>query len=216
MPLTRDQTRRFYDRLGRWQDWQRYEDRALDALVLAGEFDAARAVFELGCGTGRLAERLLRHHLPADARYVGVDLSRTMAGLAAARLRAWPDRAVVRQADAIADPADGVGTVDRFVATYVLDLLSEADIHAVLEKAHTMLRPGGLACLLSLTFGVTRASRAMVAVWRGAYAICPGLLGGCRPVRIPGYLPPQRWRVVHDQIVVAATVPSEVVVARAI
>jgi SAM-dependent methyltransferase len=216
MPLTRDQTRRFYDRLGRRQDWQRYEDRALDVLLLEGGFETARAVFELGCGTGRLAERLLRERLPADARYVGSDLSRTMAGIAGARLSAWPDRAVVRHEDGIAAPVDCPGAFDRFVATYVLDLLSEADIEAALEKAHAMLRPGGLACLVSLTFGVTPASRVMVTVWRGAYGIWPRLLGGCRPLHLPDYLPPHRWRVVRHQVVVAVTVPSEVVIARAI
>ena len=37
---------------------------------------------EFGCGTGRLAERLLRDHLPDAATYVAVDSSSTMVSLA--------------------------------------------------------------------------------------------------------------------------------------
>lgn len=45
-----------------------------------GAFETATHVFELGCGTGRFAERLLERHLPATARYKGIDLGPTMVG----------------------------------------------------------------------------------------------------------------------------------------
>ena len=38
-------------------------------------------------------------------------------------------------------------TVDVFVSTYVLDLLSEADVAEVLRLAGRILRPGGQLCL---------------------------------------------------------------------
>ena len=60
----RDNVRAFYDRFGGKQDWQRfYEDPALRDLICHGSFDEAHAVVEFGCGTGRLAEHLLRDYL---------------------------------------------------------------------------------------------------------------------------------------------------------
>ena len=57
-------------------------------------------MFELGCGTGRLAGNLLARHLPADARYLGADISDTMVTLSRARLRRFGGRAHVLRADA--------------------------------------------------------------------------------------------------------------------
>jgi SAM-dependent methyltransferase len=213
MTLSSEQVRRFYDRLGRRQDWQRYEDAALDSLAAQGRFDAAWAVFEFGCGTGRLAERLLREQLPADARYVGVDLSATMVRLATERLERWSDRVAVIEGDGLGR-LEAEGTFDRLVATYVLDLLDESAITGLLDKAHRALAPEGLACLASLTFGTTAASRLTVGLWRTAYAVAPYLLGGCRPIRVLDFLPHDKWDILHREVVVSMTVPSEVVIAR--
>ncbi|MGE5292099.1 MAG: hypothetical protein ACM3ML_33930 [Micromonosporaceae bacterium] len=65
MGLTSVQAKRFYDRFGRAQDLQAfYEDRAMKDLLAHGSFPAAGSVFELGCGTGRLAGALLASHCP--------------------------------------------------------------------------------------------------------------------------------------------------------
>jgi trans-aconitate methyltransferase len=85
--LTPEQARRVDDRIGRAQDWQRfYEHAATAELVAHARFDEARAVVDLGCGTGRFAAQLLGEHLPPAATYVGVDLSPTMVTLASERL----------------------------------------------------------------------------------------------------------------------------------
>jgi len=212
--LSHARARAFYDRLGRWQDVQWYENPALDLLVREGAFDAARVVAEFGCGTGRLAARLLADHLPPDARYVGVDLSRTMCRLAGERLLAFPGRAVVaRTAGAPALPvADGAA--DRFVCAYVLDLLSDADAAAVLAEAARVVAPGGLACLCALTRGAGPVSRCVTAVWRALNRVDPAWTGGCRPLSLVPLLDGGAWEVVFRRVVVAWGVPSEGVVAR--
>ena len=43
------------------------------------------------------------------------------------------------------------GPHDRFVLTYVLDLLSPKDIGPVFAEAHRVLAPGGLPGLVGLT-----------------------------------------------------------------
>ena len=85
--LSRNEDRRYYDSFGAKQDWQGiYEDAAIERMIELGAFSDALSVFELGCGTGRLAGRLLTHHLPCSARYVGIDISSTMVRLARDRL----------------------------------------------------------------------------------------------------------------------------------
>lgn len=212
--LSREQARRVYDRIGSLQDSQAfYEDRAVGLLVEHGRFAEAGSVFELGCGTGRLALRLLSGELPEGASYRAVDLSPTMVGLATERLAGYAPRATVQLSNGDPPTAEPDAGFDRFVSTYVLDLLEESEIDAVLREAHRMLRPGGLLCLASLGKGTRLASRALVAVWAALHRISPAMVGGCRPLDLLARLPRDRWAVRHHGRVVSFAVPSEVIVA---
>jgi ubiquinone/menaquinone biosynthesis C-methylase UbiE len=214
--LSHDEVRAFYDCFGRRQDRQAfYEDKALALLAARARFEEARYVFEFGCGTGRLAGQLLRNRFSADCRYLGTDISDTMVSLASERLRDWRDRAAVRLSDGapVVDLPDH--SVDRFLSTYVLDLLSPSDIRAVLGEAHRILVPRGLLCLVSLTHGERGVSRLVSWLWRGAYRRWPNRLGGCRPLRLRDFLDADRWRVVHREVVANWGIPSEVLIASA-
>ena len=118
--FTPDDARRFYDRFGSRQDTQGfYENPALDDLVKHADFEHARSVLEFGCGTGSFARRLFETVLPADARYLGLDISGTMIGLATRRLEPWQDRTEVRQTDGTPCLPVPDTSFDRFLATYV-------------------------------------------------------------------------------------------------
>ncbi|HKJ00202.1 MAG TPA: class I SAM-dependent methyltransferase [bacterium] len=204
----------FYDRFGARQDHQGwYEDPALEQLITLGRLADAHAVCEFGCGTGRLAAWLLRSVLPADARYLGVDASASMIALATERVEPWTGRAEVhRTTGALRVPAE-IATWDRFLSTYVLDLLSEDDILALLEEAARVLRPGGLLCVASLTHGRGALTGLVSRLWSVLYALHWRLVGGCRPLVLAPLLPPHRWRVLHDEAVSAWGITSEVLVA---
>lgn len=211
--LSRAEARAFYDCFGKRQDLQRfYEDPAVDVLLAHSGFANARAVVEFGCGTGRLAARLLREQLPADATYTGFDLSSTMVDLARARLRPWANRATVECSDGGPDLPLPAGSCDRFLSTYVLDLLSFEDIGAVLVEAHRLLVPGGRLCLGSLTFGETAGSRTVLLLWSVAHRLRPALVGGCRPLRLADHLA-AGFQIEHRQVVCPFAICSEVVVA---
>ena len=214
MALSYEEARRAYDRIGALQDSQAfYEDRATDVVLRHGRWDTAEAVFELGCGTGRFARRLLAEQLPRDARYRGVDVSPKMVSIAQPRLAEFGSRARVTLTDG-APPADEpAASCDRFVSSYVLDLLSDADIAAVVREAHRMLRPGGLLCLTSLCGGVGPLSRGVARAWGWIQAKRPAWVGGCRPIELTSFLDEASWRVLHDVRIVAFGVPSEAVVA---
>jgi ubiquinone/menaquinone biosynthesis C-methylase UbiE len=212
--LSRTAARALYDRIGRWQDTQRfYEDLATADLIAHADLGDARSVFEFGAGTGRLAERLLRDHLPAAARYHGVDISSTMVALARERLSPWASRAAVEQSDG--SPCSGApnGRYDRFLSTYVLDLLSSEDIAAVLGDAWRVLSPGGRLCLVSATHGRTPGQRVVMGLAARLHSLSPTLVGGCRAIDLSSLLERESWRLIHHEVVSKWGVTSEVLVA---
>jgi ubiquinone/menaquinone biosynthesis C-methylase UbiE len=212
--LTREQARRVYDRIGARQDTQAfYEDRATAIVVEHGAFDAAHRVLELGCGTGRFAARLLSRHLPGDARYRGLDLSPTMVRLAGDRLAPFGERAEVVLTEGSPPVAEPAASRDRFVSNFVLDLLADDDIAAVIREAHRILEPGGLLCLSSLSTGDGPLSRLIARAWSRVQAQHPALVGGCRPLDLLSWLPAERWQVLHHAKLTPFGVPSEVVIA---
>jgi SAM-dependent methyltransferase len=212
--LSHEQTRRVYDRIGAWQDTQAfYEDRATALVVAHGDFDTATRVFEFGCGTGRFAARLMAEHLPATAQYRGVDLSPTMIALARARLASFGSRADVVQTDGAPPAAERTGSCDRFVSNFVLDLLPEDDIAAVVREAHRMLVPGGVLGLASLSSGDMWPTRLVARLWSGVHRVVPALVGGCRPLDLRAWVPARDWTIRHHVHLAPFGLPSEVVVA---
>ncbi|MFP4002813.1 MAG: class I SAM-dependent methyltransferase [Alphaproteobacteria bacterium] len=203
----------FYDRLGRGLDTQRfYEDPAADDMVAHGDFGAARHVVDFGCGTGRLAERLLKSCLPRDARLLALDVSARMVEITAERLAPFGARARAVTTDGgMALPLED-GAADRVIATYVVDLLREEDARRFIAEAHRVLEPGGLLCLVSLTVGQGPVSRAVCGLWNFLHRINPVWTGGCRPVRLAPLLGPE-WELRHHRTLVRFGVPSEIVVA---
>jgi len=213
--LTRQQARDFYDRVGRRHDRQSpYERRPIDRLVELGNFGAAEAVVEFGCGTGAFAQRLMDTELPGNATYAGFDLSETMTKLARQRLVPYGARVSVTRTDGrprIPLPPD---SCDRFVSNYVLDLLPIGDITRTLDQAYKLLRPHGLLCLTSLTFGTNALSKLTIAAWWAVHSLKPSLVGGCRPISLTDYLGPASWKVLYSTTIVTYGVPSQVLVAQ--
>jgi len=211
--LTSAQARAFYDRFGKKQDLQRfYEDAALDLLLANSDLRHARSVAEFGAGTGRLAARLFEERLPLDAVYFGYDLSETMVELARARLARFGSRASVSLTDGAPALPLAKGSCDRFVCTYVLDLLSPADALAVAEEARRVLAPGGRLCLASLAPGTGPISKAVQTIWEALWRNRPQLVGGCRPVKLLNLIGPG-WEILYREVVCRIGLCSEVLVA---
>ena len=214
MVLTRAQARNFYDRFGKKQDSQAfYEDAAINDLITRAAFDEAENIFELGCGTGRFASRLLNKHLPSSASYLGIDLSRTMIDIATRRLLPYRDRAKLIQTDGPIHFPIPNHSVDRVVSTYVIDLLSELDIRQTISEAHRVLIPSGKLCLVSLTFGVTLPSRIVCALWSAIFRLRASFIGGCRPILLDSFFEQQSWTVGYRNVITQYGVPSEVFIA---
>lgn len=213
-PFTPQDAQRFYDRFGRLQDLQVYEHSALARLLSTADFEHASAVFELGCGTGRLAAQLLEQRLGDSARYSGVDISSTMIALASTRLARWSRRAAVSQIDATASLPFADASFDRFVATYVFDLFADATLASILVEARRLLTRDGKLCVITSTDGAGPISRLVSVAWRRLYEMDPGLVGGCRPLHRRSWLDERAWSVEHEQTVTSWGIASEILIAR--
>jgi ubiquinone/menaquinone biosynthesis C-methylase UbiE len=179
--ITPDEAKRFYDRFGAKQDLQSwYEDPPTAKLIEQISLMAPNSIFELGCGTGRVAEKLLGNH---DCRYLGVDVSETMITLAKDRLRRFANSNLSRVDGTSALPADS-HSFDLVFSTYVFDLMKRADIHNHLAEVWRILKPGGVFANIALTYGTGKISKLLSAAWEKIQGINPKAVGGCRPLKM--------------------------------
>lgn len=212
--LSHTDARSVYDRLAEKQDRQAwYEDAALLRLVDEARLEDARCVLEFGCGTGRFAADFILPRLAARTQYIGLDSSSEMVRLARERLHPLAVRATVQLTDGSMRLPVDPGRVDRLMSTYVLDLLSDEDIGALIAEMRRVLAPGGLACLAGLTSKTSGLSRVVAGLWSLAQKLAPTRVGGCRPMSLQDALHPDHWRLRHRSVVTPWAVPSEIIVA---
>jgi len=86
-------------------------------------------------------------------------------------------------------------SIDRFVSTYALYLLSEEDIQRLVCEARYVLVPHGLILLAGLTNGGSVLARLLEAFWGLVFSIRPSIVGGCRPISLQEFLPRSEWLV---------------------
>ncbi len=207
------QARAFYDRCGRWLDLQRsLEDPAFDDLLAHAALPSAGRVVEFGCGTGRLAQRLFTDGLSPRASYVGFDLSPTMLRLSRTRLASFGPRAQVLPVSGPPRLPLKDGCCDRFLCTYVLDLLSPADADALVRQAYRLLAPGGRLCIAVMASHSSLANRAFRTVWTSLHRLSPLFVGGTQPADARVWLG-VGWELRHCRLVCRFAVCSQVLVA---
>jgi ubiquinone/menaquinone biosynthesis C-methylase UbiE len=212
--LSHQQAKEFYDSFGKKQDWQSfYENIAIKALIRQIELDKASAVLEFGCGTGRFAEEILEKHLPPNAKYVGIDISKTMVDLSKKSLIRFGNRVEVCLTSGLPIFDFKTGEFDRFISNYVFDLLTFEDIQKVLQEVWRVLSEDGLIGLVSLTHGFTPISRLVERIWLTIHKIQPILVGGCRPISLSSLVTEPRWRIRYNEKFSSYGVPSEVIIA---
>lgn len=213
--LTRQQARDHYDRSGDLKDRRpSHEKRAIERLVELGDFGSAQAVVEFGCGNGSFAQRLMEEEMPMASTYAAFDLSEKMVQLARRRLVPFGSRVSITHTDGRPRIPLPPASCDRFVGNYVFDLLPSRDINRTLDQAWKVLRPGGLLCVVNLTYGTTVPSRLVIAGWLALHSLRPSIVGGSRPLSFSDYLGPASWKILYTTTVVARGVPSEILIAR--
>ncbi|GMR18298.1 MAG: hypothetical protein BMS9Abin33_0704 [Gammaproteobacteria bacterium] len=137
-----------------------------------------------------------------------------MVAITRGRLQPWADRTSIMVSTGRVELDYGDASFDRFISTYVVDLLSDEEALMLIEEAYRVLRPDGLLCLVSITPGVTWLSGFVMRTWQLINKLHPMLTGGCRPVRLPRFIPDEKWDTEHHQVLTRYGVAIEVVIAR--
>ena len=166
----------------------------------------AGRVLNVGVGTGKEHVHIEAAVAPGGVA-VGLDVSPVMLRLTRARTGT-----PVCLGDARRLPYANA-SFDYLFAAYVLDLLPAPDLAGLLHDFRRVLAPGGRLVLVTLTEGVNRPSRALIALWKRIYAISPEGCGGCRPLQLTGLVEQAGFHLAKREVVVQWGVPSEIIVA---
>jgi ubiquinone/menaquinone biosynthesis C-methylase UbiE len=139
-----------------------------------------------------------------------------MAEIADRRLRRWSSRVKLKVFDGTGKLEFQNQSFDRFISTYVFDLLSPDDIRHVLSEAHRILKPGGLLCNVSLTQGTNFLGKFITTIWKTVYSLNPKLVGGCRPIMPADYISSESWQIGYRNIFSTLGLASEVLIAKVV
>jgi demethylmenaquinone methyltransferase/2-methoxy-6-polyprenyl-1,4-benzoquinol methylase len=206
--LSSDSAKRIYNLLGPFYEWFEFyegqaKSRALELLQLA----PGQSVLNAGMGTGKQHLEIQTRIGPNGVAH-GFDLSPRMAHIAHARAGS-----PVCEADVHHLPYASQG-FDRLYSAFVLDLIPSMDLLSVLAEYKRVIKPDGLAVVLSMTEGVSLPSKAFVSAWKLAYAVSPFACAGCRPLELLPLAEKAGFRSIRREVIVQLGVPSEILVAQ--
>lgn len=205
--LNTESVRRYYDFWGKRYDlFSFYEAKAKERALELLDLKPGHKVLNVGLGTGKDQLQILDQVASGGIAF-GVDVSLNM--LRTALKRTGP---TLVEADGRSLPFSN-GSFDRLYSAYTLDLIPSTDLLDMLTGFRRVLKPGGQMVLLSLTEGVSFASRAFVSVWKTAYSVSPISCGGCRPLVLTELVRKAGFTILSREVVVQFAVPSEICVA---
>lgn len=193
-----------------------FELSAMDHMIQHCDLKAGLSLLEVGPGSGFMADRILQN--VSGITYTGVDMSETMYNKASARLKPYFEQGVAEHhlvtntfEFLLKEPA-----ADRYIFTYVLDLLPPANIDnfVALLKGKMQSKPDSKICIVNLTYGVDPLSRIVTNIWQLLYKHLGGdAVGGCRPLKIQDYFKSSDgFNTEHLHTLVSTGLPSEVAI----
>lgn len=185
------------------------ESRAQRTAFEAARPAAGESVLEVAVGRGEFFARLAG--TAGLRRCIGTDLSSGMLRRARSRVKSVARVGALCRADARYLPF-ATASFDVAVSGYMLDLLSESDIGAVLAELHRMLKDGGKLVLLNMAEQNPILNR----LWMWLFRHAPALVGGCRPVAVQTLLRDDVWRIEKQQCISQNGFRSQLIVARAL
>ncbi len=160
---------------------------------------------EVAVGTGLAFFEIVRRN--PHGTNTGIDLSQGMLAVAEKRLSALPEASYTLCVGTAFDLQVADGSIDVLMNNYLFDLIPFEEMDRVLTEFWRVLKVGGRLILVNMTAGEGFGSR----IYERIYRRSPGLMGGCRGVKMASRLLQQGFRVelreYHQQLLF----PSEVI-----
>jgi ubiquinone/menaquinone biosynthesis C-methylase UbiE len=185
------------------------ESAARQRCLELAQVQNGETILEVAVGTGLLFSQILSRN--PSGWNEGIDMTPEM--LAKAHQQAIATGLTnyrLRQGDAyhLDFPEN---RFDVVINNYMFDLLPEEDFLVVLAEFKRVLKPGGRLVLANMT----KAERWHHNFWENVYRLNPGLLGGCRGVRLSESLHKLGFQQTQREYISQLGFPSEIILAMA-
>ncbi len=187
--------------------WSRLtEEKALRTILKWASIQDGHSILDAGVGTGRLFSRITSQN--KTGRNVGLDLSEAM--LKKTRNKCGKHKNVqLLQAD-ITNLSGNLGTFDRIISSYVLDLLPENQYASILSQFRSMLQPKGKLIIAYMEAGDKPSHK----FWGWVAETFPRLMTHCRPIHLETFLQETGFMIEQKISFTQFTFPSCVIEAR--
>ncbi|UCC16936.1 MAG: class I SAM-dependent methyltransferase [Dehalococcoidales bacterium] len=209
---TREQARRFYDRMSRIYDYvsgpfeRRYAFRALELLsVKEGE-----TILEIGFGTGHCMKKVAES-VGESGKVYGVDISPGMLKVTKLRLEKAQllDKAELYCGDAASLPFENK-IMDGVFMAFTLELFDTPEIPVVLKEAKRVLKPGGRIAVTAMS--KKTGESLMLRFYEWAHNKWPEY-ADCRPIFLEDALTDAGYKITSRETVKLFGLPVEIVTA---
>jgi len=209
---TKEQARRFYDRMSRLYDYisgpfeRKYAFRALELLdIMEGE-----TILEIGFGTGHCLKKIAASVGETGKAY-GIDISPGMLRVTKRRLEKAKllDRVELNCGDATSLPYD-TNSMDGVFVAFTLELFDTPEIPIVLEEVKRILKPGGRIAVAAMS---KKAGESLIVrLYERVHNRWPEY-ADCRPIFLEESIHEAGYQIKSSQTVKLLGLPLEIVVA---
>lgn len=210
--ISREQTRKNYDRMSRWYDLFAASEKKFTefGLQLLGVKSGER-VLEIGFGTGHSLITLMEQ-VGESGLVAGVELSPGMIAVARKRIqtKGLERIAQLMQGDGALLPF-AQNSLDALLLSFTLELFSEIEIPVVLNECHRVLTHEGRLGVVSLAKQDVLACR----LYEWGHERWPALLD-CRPIELRKSLETEGFRVQAAKVQTMWGLPVEIALGRPI
>ena len=186
--------------------WSRLtESKAAEKVFELAEIQNGEDILEVAVGTGIVFEEVSKRN--PNGKNIGIDLSPGMLAKAIKRLE-HSYQNYLNYGNVFSLPFKN-NQFDLVINNYMFDLLPEEKFEAILLEFKRVLKNPGRVVITNMAYGKYWFNK----FWDWLAKASPGILTGCRPVSLEGYLKKAGFSNIQVVSVSQNTFPSELLKA---
>jgi len=202
-PVTRskDQARRYYNRISGIYDWLTASEKPLiekGVRMLCPK--PGETILEIGCGSGTALALLSKKHAKSGSA-IGLDLSHQMLLKSQKKSKARLVQGDAAQLPLIGESFDGI------FCSFTLELFPEKEIPRVLNEIQRMLKPGGRLVVVALT---QKPSSLALRLYEMAHRLFPVAVD-CRPIPLQQLLRKNGFKILSTNQLMNWGLPVKII-----